>query len=564
MSEFRQNSFKGGMNLLVDDTRLGPDEYREAFNIRNRFDVLEPILNAANLVVAPVGLKQGLYTFGDYVLLFVAGNAYYQRRSTTGWQQIAGFSMSPVEPRYYVVVVPLATTNYGRIANGAGYANAGILQTVSVVTSVAGDKPGVLVQDGINQPQFIYLDSNGYPVCKVTQKYEEWIYDPTGASDKREYVPIGRFMEWMDGILYIVSPDRSKLYRSVTGRPLDCVVNVTPTGDKGGNAETTAYSVGAGDITCIKALNNGSLFVSTMDAGCFFVTVNRTPSAPTLFGEPTFIRQFITSGICLSDLAILDTLGDTVFIDPEGIRSFDAILQTQNEGRNSIFSLKVSPLFKGIQQTASTVAGIIFDNYALFSVNTTYGYVILVYDTLTKCFCGMDLQTGGSYIKQFAKIETNVVECYAITGDNLIYKLYSGTTYATATIRTQAFCGVLPESSYEPKVESKVLTARMILNNIRQNSTVALTTYTNNRLNTAGEIKTITYSAPGVVTTSWPVFSDTDSQLSNILFSVPNARQGWKNYFLLSWTGGGTLTNLYAELKDETPMSSLSSQTTTL
>ena len=77
MSEFNQASFSGGMNLLVDDTRLGPNEYREAFNVRNRFDVLGAINEATEDVIAPAGLKQGLYSFGDYLIAFVAGKAYY-------------------------------------------------------------------------------------------------------------------------------------------------------------------------------------------------------------------------------------------------------------------------------------------------------------------------------------------------------------------------------------------------------------------------------------------------------------------------------------------------------
>ena len=94
MGQFNQTSFSGGMNLIVDDTRIAPNEYREAFNVRNRFDVLDSVPNGVELT-APPGNKQGLYTFGNYFLLFVAGNAYWQLRNVPGWTRILTFNMDP-------------------------------------------------------------------------------------------------------------------------------------------------------------------------------------------------------------------------------------------------------------------------------------------------------------------------------------------------------------------------------------------------------------------------------------------------------------------------------------
>ena len=40
MADFIQQSFGGGMNLGIDDTRLAASEYGLAYNVRNRHDAL--------------------------------------------------------------------------------------------------------------------------------------------------------------------------------------------------------------------------------------------------------------------------------------------------------------------------------------------------------------------------------------------------------------------------------------------------------------------------------------------------------------------------------------------
>jgi len=135
----------------------------------------------------------------------------------------------------------------------------------------------------------------------------------------------------------------------VSGRPLDFMVNITDAGTAGGDAETTAYSVGVGGISCLRAMSDGSLFVAAGNAN-FSVSKNMTPNATTLFGEYTFIRKFLFNATCLNDRCILDSLGDTKFIDITGVRSFNAILQTQNEGRNTVFSRMVQSVLEGFTQ----------------------------------------------------------------------------------------------------------------------------------------------------------------------------------------------------------------------
>jgi len=49
VADYSQQSFVGGMNMSVDDTRLGEDEYKFAKNIRNRFGTLEGIKNVNDI-----------------------------------------------------------------------------------------------------------------------------------------------------------------------------------------------------------------------------------------------------------------------------------------------------------------------------------------------------------------------------------------------------------------------------------------------------------------------------------------------------------------------------------
>ena len=80
-SEYNQTSFKGGMNLLLDDTRLDTTQYRVGFDLTNRYDVLDPVLGSALDPAAPQGLKQELVTFGNYIILFVAGTGGTKNQS---------------------------------------------------------------------------------------------------------------------------------------------------------------------------------------------------------------------------------------------------------------------------------------------------------------------------------------------------------------------------------------------------------------------------------------------------------------------------------------------------
>jgi hypothetical protein len=594
-SEYNQASFIGGMNLLLDDTHLPTNQYRIGFNVRNRFDRLDPIPSSQLDGNFPPGVVQEVITFGNYQIAFIQGFAYYKLYTDFIWHQIANFRMDENAPRYWTCAVPVATTNYLRIAatvqniTGSVQPDAyGGINLQSVSGAFAGNLPGLVVQDNINQPQFLFLGVGPdgvtlIPLCRTTQAFADWSIsfsdvDNTIISvngDKREYVPIGNFMAYIDGILYIASQDGNNIYRSVSGRPLDFVVNVKNTlatagppyvVTPGGDATTTSYSVGVGPITCLRPLSDGSLFVAAANA-CFRVSKNMSNIAPKIFGEWTFVRDFLFNSTVLSDRVIFDTDGDTRFISLNGVRSFNAIIQMQNEGRNSLFTKNVAPLFNGIIQNAQTSAGILYDNYELYAVNTIFGPAILVYDTVPGCWVGLDLaQTGGKLIKQFAKIELTTQALFAVTEDNKLYRLYSSpdgidiASFRTAGICSSIFYGGENVKLADPRIEIKPNKVRIIQNLITKDCTISILPYVNNRIAGDLQIKYVEYDAPTNPDHSILSLDDVDTMMRNHLFSLPDNRQGWKVFIVISWTNG-SITQFSVEMLDQNPMNPLRSQT---
>ena len=427
---------------------------------------------------------------------------------------------------------------------------------------------------------FIYLDANGNIQVRTTQTFAQWLItftDDTNVKvandgsgnpiDKREYVPIGNCMAWSNGILYIVSQDFSTIYRSVSGRPLDFVVNVgfkladnttvpAYTQYGGGDATTTSYSVGVGGISCIRPLSSGGIFVAASNAN-FAVTLNTNATAPTLFGEYTFIRTFLFNATCLSDRAIIDSLGDTKFIDLTGIRSFNSIEQFQNEGRNSQYSSLVNAAFKGIIQDYALAASILYDNFEYYAVNSIFGPVILIYDTILGAWVGFDtMQTGGKKIKAFAKIELTIQRLYAITEDDQLYTLYASPTASDSYVRLGAEYNI-------PRISHAVSDVRCVLNNVTSDCTISAIPFTDNRLSEKSvQTKNVTY-VPPVYPYSGPVnMPDLNTQLTNVLFTFPNGQQGWKSFAVIQWTGDASLVYVTMTIKEGQTMNPLMSQAT--
>lgn len=611
-SNYNQSSFIGGMSLLGDDSRLQSNQYRIGFNLTNRFDELDLIPSSIQDISAPSGIKQAILTFGNYVILFCAGKCYYRYYNAAGWTVIQSFSMSTTTIRYWTCPIPVSLTNYVRYAASGISPSMGILangpiNTIQVAGASQGNLPGLLVQDNIHQPYFIYLDVNGVPQARQTQSFNQWSINFTDASgdvvmsdnngnpmDYREYVPIGNCMAWSNGQLFVVDPTFSFLYESVEGRPLDFVINVVnilpsssstpppfippgvsiPSGPyftqlPGGDARTTAYSVGVGGISCIRPITTGGIFVSASGAN-FSVVQNMTPNAPTVFGQYTFIRTFLFNAFCLSDRAVIDTLGDTRFIDLGGIRSFNAIASVQNEGRNSVFSNTIQAAFgvlpNAIVQDQNNIAAVLFDNYEIYSVMTIFGAAYAKFDTVNGVWTSFDIQqTVNKRVKQFAALQINVLALFGITEDDNVYQLYASSEREdTGVFRTVGVCSTLLYANYDikmnnPNSEIKLQKVRIIINKITEDCSVTLSTFVNNCLSGEAITKSITYQAPDKIVNDEYTLPDVNTQLTNVLFSLPNSTQGWKAFGVISWTDG-VITQYSVELENLTPINPINSQ----
>lgn len=425
-----QNSFVGGMNLLSNETQLDDVSYRFLINARQRIGYIEP--NKENLLIdAPAGKKQGHIGVGSAHVIFVAGLAYYRLDGQVGWSLIPGFSMDPVVDRYYTQSVPASTFNFRRKKDPLS-ANRPILVDANV--AINGIPAGILVQDNVNQPQVIeFNNTTGTFTAFVTSNYSEW------STSNSEYVPIGRQMMHKNGITFVVARDGKSIFRSVSGRPLDFMVNVDVNGNKlpselNGGASSTSFAFDFDEITSLIDSNAEDTFLLATKN---HIRIIKFDYDNTIFGEPRFRELAIIKAGVVNQESMIEVLGDFAFVDFETISTFNAVLQLRNEGRTSIFSLQLSSLLKNIKQREPCAC--VFDSFALFYVKTTYGNLIVVYDMLHQKWVALDLTTVDR-IKQFAFVETTTeTKLYAITHHDELFQMYGSTERALAQLKTRAF-----------------------------------------------------------------------------------------------------------------------------
>jgi hypothetical protein len=575
VADYSQQSFVGGMNMSVDDTRLGEDEYKFAKNIRNRFGTLEGIKNV-NDISSDIGAFtsnppiQAIYSIGEFVFLFFNGGCKYRKplNPDSTWVVLCPGGTMDRSAEIFVQAVPASTQNFLRKETNVAGASLELDMENAVQRTVAA----IIVQDGINQPKIIEI-TGGKATDRVSKNYAEWI---DGTYTSREYIPIGKQMAFFNNKLFVVSTDGTEIYHSVSGRPMDFVVAITTDGHKINSDETiggapaTSYTVGYNVITALSVLNNEALFVSTV-GGSYGVSLDYTL---TVFAEPMFKKQYLFTANSINQHSFVDLLGDFAFIDPEGLRSFNAVMQSKNEGRNSIFSLKVARLFKGVVQETKKCAAIVFDDYALFACNTIFGHGILIFDTLTKQFVSFDQLTDDSNsnigpVINFAKVETNNKrELFAITHGTTTssgepaykcVKLFEGSNYATAYVETRAFC------TNDTRVEQKPQELRLLFSKVQSASSVTATQRVNDETtpdtSAGSQAKTL---AAQVTPITFPVTLATvwsgPKQIQNLLYNFQGGQQGWKVSYALKWTNGINLSNIQLQTRDITPMNPMLSQ----
>lgn len=421
-----QSDFRGGMNLFDNDVSIGDNEYALAYNVRNRKTSLDPIKKPTLDEDIPAGKKQGIYAFDKYVLAFVNGEAYYKNILTSSdWTKVTSLMLSPTVDYIYTQAVPASTFNFQRKLKSADSILGDSMQASNVFNTTFA--AGLVVQDGVNQPWFILPDATASKLLT----YDEWGYP---RATNKSYVPIMKQMCYANGILFGISPDGKTILRSVSGRPLDFVINVQVDGWKGGDAYTTGYAVGFDETTCLDILSTGEILVGT-NKQLRFLELNYTN---TIFAEPTFLnRKGMAAGIVnqFSFLKYINNDGTAsyYFVDLDGIRYFGAnAIPGQNEGRNSTFT---SFIANALSSKQVITASIVFQDYSIFSIKTIYNddNLLAIYDNLRQKWVCLDSLAIGS-IKQFAVADqSDNPVLYAIT-DTDIYTLYTSDLFEEATV----------------------------------------------------------------------------------------------------------------------------------
>ena len=572
------------MNLGVDDTRLGTNEYGLAYNVRNRHDALECVkkakvfdtTNALGGYSATDPRVQGIIFVDPYFFVFMDGVCLKKSKDSDTFTTVWTTSSSHTKPATYsngvttgtgtirlaeasefifTAVVPPSYDNFAGKAVSADNASAGgqTDYTKRIPPTVAG----IVVQDGTNQPNLIEIAADATVTARQLMGYDQWrpnfvrinngagydtgsttytvdaipvainsgavikftgggvltVNDSNSIGDTglggvlsgarveddelgivgfREYVPIGKQMAFHGGKLYVASADGTKLYHSVTGRPLDFMVPVNEDGAKIhdkeaiGGVEAVAYTISNDPITCLKSLNTEELFVGATNSSYAV----KPDTVNTIFGEPTFTKKFLFNTGPVNQNSVIDLLGDTAFIDKHGIRSFNAVQQAETIARDDIFSRPISDIFKDVAQDGTFQCATVHDGYALFHVltNLPEQYLTVVYDMATKKFVSLDRQevsgTGATWqdgasaavdvfdantfctpIRAMAVGVTTAggKDLFAVTDDPSsksfwVKHLYGSTEFAMGRVDTKAYC------TQEPKVELKPMSVNIMFN----------------------------------------------------------------------------------------------------
>lgn len=460
---YTQSDFSGGMNLFDEGPNIGSNQYGLAYSIRNRNGSPVPINLPIEDDTLIVGKKQGIYAFEDYLLVFVNGLGYYKHIvNDTVWTQIENLTLSPEADYIYAQAVPASRLNYDRKLKEnsqiAGTSAESALDLSQDLT-IQGSPYGLVVQDGINQGYLILPDGS----ARLLQTYEQW------TRDNREYVPVMKQMAYVDGILFGIAADGKTILRSVSGRPIDFVVNVDTAGNKGGDAFTTAHAVGFDTITCLQAFGKGQLIAASINA----LKPIQLDYENTIFGEPKFKNAEVIPGGVVNQFSFInylhpDGVSDSYFIDFDGLRSINAAATQGNEGRNSAFT---SGIKLSLTSKQNVTAAIVFDDYSMFSVRTihdTENNLVAVYDNIRRQWVCFDRHNIGS-IKQFAIAKQGSSPILYVITETAIYKLFSSLTSAQATMRFKAI------TTGDAAIEMKLSNIRAVF--INSNSTGTVSAY---------------------------------------------------------------------------------------
>lgn len=536
--EINQQSFLDGFTRQYDATRISRSAYPLLVNGRNRNDTIRPILKPQQITTGvPTGVTlQGIYATDTRALLFAGGQAYYRDFSSanTSFLPLGAPALDANVYRIYAELVPASSLNLNRTSQSP-------TSEVNLANAITGSPSVVVCQDGITQPVLIFNDGNS----RSAKAYGNW------TKSEPEYVPIGRQMLYdsTQGKLYVVLPN-NKIAGSVSGRPLDFVIAVDSNGEKTNDADLMAHGVSYDPITAIRRTNvdNGFLVCTQRASWTVYAT------GELIFGEPKLSNQFLFDTGANNQFSVCELLGDTSLVDISSVRSFNAIQMLKNEGKNSPFSRAINELFDGVLQQNFSCS-IAFDNYAMYSVKTIYGNVVIIYDNITEKFVGFDLYEGVGAVKQYAEIKVNNTRrLLFITDDNKLYEFEAGTERETCSIYLGEF------TTNNPKINVKPNVAKAVFINPYESGTINAQLFVDNKSDVTlrDHIKeTITRQTSPI---DLPFGQSDKDAVKTLTFPWTQSCNGWKCGVLLSWNFDAALSHFMLEVEEQQQINTFEQQ----
>lgn len=559
MPSSRLENFRGGLRAdLRDMTKSVSGSYPLAFNVRTRNNTMVPVPGPVRVTSNAWSNVQGHKGMGKFHVVIADGYAWV-KDSTTGapYTRLSGYRLAANASKVYMEVVPMSTLTFARQLVDAN--KRGSVQLIDALPQLAngfysdqgGGLPCMVVQDGSSQPMLIHPDaSKGTFTCRKAKSYSEW------TKDDPEYVPVGYAMLAVNNVLYIVGKssrpheDGRILFRSVTGRPLDFMVNIKQDGtaeplEVDGGAHTVAHAFDYDRITALSLIpNEKSTFLACTDKQSFIIRPSRDI---TIFGEPTFPEDTYVGPVgAANENSVVSINGNMAVVSRAGIRLFNAVMQSQRESKNIPFSAHIQELLT----TQSAPATIAYDDYILFAVNTVFGPAIVVYDTVPTDsapngrYVSIDINPGWNSrqpfgastassdpVIQFAitqDVLSNYV--YALTSSGEVYQLFAGTTYNAGVYLGDFYVGAM-DKSVQPS--TLMLTALYV----PDNTTFSVTHVVDGR-------QSNTYSKPMLAgALEKPPMSAADLPLYRYLgFNIHNKGRGTVSAFYISWTTSAELS----------------------
>lgn len=546
--DFKQSSFQGGINQQLDATKIPSlgDSYFLGINVRNREDVLQPIISPLELSsTIPAGNLQGIYGAGTFLLLFINGRAYYRNVATQN-----NFSLLPTSPQLdkfvpyiYAEFIPASTIGHARLK---------ISGTEDVELDLAQDWPfissrqGVIYGDGINQNALI-LD-NSFEV-QTLNDFAGW------NEENREYVPKMKQMLYYSNKLFGASADGKELFQSVSGKPLDFLIPVNDEGGKVSNIESeggasaTSARIDFESITAIRAVPNENTLIIGAGNKTFLGLIDETSLQ---FSEPR-IRAFPVAAVGpVNHFCFVDLLGDTGFITPHGIDSVNSASILKQESTNSPVSGVISRLF----QESSTrfvsqdypCASQFGADFALFAVNTIYGRGVLIFDRTTQKFISLDMYSGVSQIKMFAQVIVDGQRrLFFITTDNKFYEAFAGATQEVAGVMIGEWC------SNDPKISQKPVYLHLVFTECEEAGDVTITPFVNRQAQNSKTERLVKKIDPPVFPISVPFQSSEGDSSQIVSFALTGTiKAGWKVGIFIQWSVKAKLTHINLTSESQT------------